>query len=82
MVTFHVPRPGAHQSACERWLTFAVPERAVMLAGSRNGTLPAHTASLIVAALAQNGFSFLVGCARGIDERFRRTLAVSKAAAD
>ena len=80
MVTFHVPRPGAHSP--DHWLTFRVPEQAVMIAGSRNGHLPPHTASLIVAAMAQNGFSFLVGCARGIDQRFRSTLAVSNAAAD
>ena len=80
MVTFHVPRPGARSP--DHWLTFRVPEQAVMIAGSRNGSLPPHTASLIVAAMAQNGFSFLVGCASGIDQRFRSTLAVSNAAKD
>ena len=82
MVTFHVPRSGPQQSSQQKWLTFRVPEQAVMFAGSRNAAVPPHTASLIVAAMAQNGFSFLVGCARGVDESFRNTLAVSSAAAD
>jgi hypothetical protein len=72
MVTFHVP---TQREAQER-LVFSVPERAVLLAGSRNGTVAPQTARALVDHVSQAGFGLLVGCAPGIDESFR--LAVSR----
>ena len=56
-------------------LEFRIPARAVLLAGSRNGFVDPEEAQRITAALAAAGFSFLVGCAAGIDACFRLTLA-------
>lgn len=80
MVAFHLHgvEPGAH--GVERSLTFSVSAGAALLAGSRHGVVPTHTASLVVAALRRLGFSFLVGCAPGVDACFRRTLALSPGA--
>jgi len=67
MVTFHVP---TRKDTAEK-LLFRVPARAVLLAGSRHGTVPAQTAAALVRRLSQSGFGFLVGCAGGIDAAFR-----------
>ena len=56
-------------------LVFRVAERAALFAGSRNGFVDPELAERLVAALAENGFSFLVGCATGVDACFRLTLA-------
>ena len=58
MVTFTVARRGSGETALE----FRVHERAVMLAGSRNGFVDPE--------LASRGFAFLVGCATGVDACF------------
>jgi hypothetical protein len=42
--------------------------------------VPAPTAGLLVAGLTQLGFAFLVGCASGVDARFRYTLSLSNEA--
>ena len=76
MVIFHVPQRGTNQTA--GGIRFSVPQQSVAVAGSRRGTVPAHTASLLVAELSRAGFSFLVGCAPGIDACFRHTLSVSE----
>lgn len=51
----------------------AVPVRtgAVAFAGSRNGRLPAHTATALVEEFLRLGFGLLAGCAPGIDRCFR-----------
>ena len=56
-------------------LEFRIPARSVLLAGSRNGFVDPEQAQRITAALAVAGFSFLVGCATGVDACFRLTLA-------
>ena len=56
-------------------LVFRIPARAAMLAGSRNGFVEPEEAERIVTALSDAGFSFLVGCATGVDACFRLTLA-------
>jgi hypothetical protein len=65
----------ASQSAPDSRLVFRVPQTAVLLAGSRNGFVDRQEADRIVSSLSDAGFSFLVGCAPGIDECFRRALA-------
>ncbi len=56
-------------------LQFRIPARSALLAGSRNGVIDPEEAERITAALAAAGFSFLVGCATGVDACFRLTLA-------
>jgi hypothetical protein len=68
MVCYSVPqRSGFHD--------FNV-EPVVMFAGSRHGLLPRKVSESLVLGLAKEGFSFLTGCAKGIDYSFR--LALSK----
>ena len=71
MVTFTV----AGSSSGETALEFRVHERAVMLAGSRNGYVDPDLAGRLVGELASRGFSLLVGCATGVDACFRLTIA-------
>jgi len=56
-------------------LEFRIPARAALLAGSRNGMIDPEEAERVADALAAAGFSFLVGCATGVDACFRLTLA-------
>src|SRR6056297_3545243 len=56
-------------------LEFRIPARAALLAGSRNGMIDPEVAERVIGALAAAGFSFLVGCATGVDACFRLTLA-------
>jgi hypothetical protein len=60
-------------------LVFRVRERAVLFAGSRNGSVDPELAERLVSGLALSEFSFLVGCATGIDACFRLTLAEREA---
>ena len=67
MVCYSVPhRSGFHD--------FNV-EPVVMFAGSRHGYLPRKVTESLVLALAKEGFSFLTGCAKGIDYSFRLALS-------
>jgi hypothetical protein len=50
-------------------------EPVVMFAGSRHGILPCKITETLVLALAKEGFSFLTGCAKGIDFSFRKALS-------
>ena len=72
MVTFQVP---THNTAEDR-LVFKIPERAVLLAGSRHGVVVPQTAAGLVEHLCEAGFGLFIGCAPGIDKCFR--LAVSR----
>ena len=58
-------------------LQFRIPARSALLAGSRNGFVDPGEAERVVTALGSAGFSFLVGCATGVDCCFRLTLAES-----
>ena len=71
MVTFHVPT----QTGAEDRLVFKVPERAVLLAGSRHGVVASQTAARLVAHLCKAGFGLLIGCAPGIDALFRNAVS-------
>ena len=70
-ITLTAEREGAQHSPLE----FRIPARSALLAGSRNGFIDPQEAQRITAALASAGFSFLVGCATGVDACFRLTLA-------
>ena len=71
MVTFSVP---TRKDAAGRFV-FRVSARAVLLAGSRHGTVTGETAAALVSRLTEAGFGFLVGCASGIDAAFRTTVS-------
>jgi len=71
MVTFQVP---THHTAADR-LVFRVPQRAILVAGSRHGTVAPETAGRFVEYLSHAGFGFLVGCAHGVDECFRNAVS-------
>ena len=70
MVTFQVP---THNTAADR-LVFRVPERAILVAGSRHGAVTPQTAGELVEHLSQAGFGLLVGCAPGVDASFRNAV--------
>jgi len=67
MVTFQVPT----QTEAQDRLVFSVPERAVLVAGSRRGIVPPDTTTGLVEHLCRAGFGLLIGCAAGIDASFR-----------
>ena len=77
MIQFHLPQTGSGHAEPDPVVHFAVTPGAVLIAGSRRGTVPAHTASCLIAGIGQAGLSVLVGCAPGIDARFRHTCTVS-----
>ena len=70
MVRFSVRAGGGR-----RRLRFSVPEGGVLVAGSRHVDLPRSVCLVLAGALARHGFGFLVGCARGVDQSFRKVLA-------
>ena len=53
---------------------FKVRPEVVAFAGSRSGSLPETVASSLVHSFYALGFTFLTGCATGIDECFRQAL--------
>ena len=78
MVTFQVPTG----NTAARRLVFRVPERAVLVAGSRHGAVPPQMARDLVEHLCQAGFGLLVGCAPGIDASFRQAVSRNQEARD
>jgi len=74
MVQFNVPVKTKEQ---QHLFSFSVKENAVLFAGSRNTLVSQTIASGLVSSFARLGFSFFVGCARGIDQCFRKALAGS-----
>jgi hypothetical protein len=77
MVQFNVPVTAAGNKRRQAF-AFCVKENAVLFAGSRNGFVPEKTARGLVSGFARLGFSFVVGCASGIDQCFRKALAASE----
>ena len=83
MVTFNIPikeadsktKSSSNQKEAQ-FFSFSVPQISVLLAGSRYKAVPQNVCNSLVQALAKQGFSFLVGCANGVDRSFR--LAISK----
>ena len=76
MVTFNVPT----QSTAEDRLVFKIPERAVLLAGSRHGIVAPQMAARLVEHLRQAGFGLLIGCAPGIDASLRSAVSRNESA--
>src|SRR4030042_2185732 len=59
------------------FFNFSVEAGRVMFAGSRHGWVSSQTASDLISAFGRLGFSFLTGCAKGVDESFRLALSES-----
>ena len=57
-----------------------VPCRSAAFAGSRRGSVDPPTANRLVGSLSSLGFSFLVGCAPGVDSCFRGALVRNRSA--
>jgi hypothetical protein len=66
MVAFSIP------AASGGFTDFSVPSGPVLFCGSRHGHLSDETCSLLLDRFGQEGFSFLTGCASGIDACFRQ----------
>jgi hypothetical protein len=64
MMTFSVPASGGFTG-------FSVEIRTILFAGSRHGGVSPQTAHDLVSIFGSFCFSFLTGCAKGIDESFR-----------
>jgi hypothetical protein len=76
MVTFHVPTA----NTAEDRLVFSVPERAILVAGSRHGIVAPQTARELVDHVSRAGFGMLIGCAPGIDASFRQAVSCNEEA--
>ena len=74
MHTFSVP---VREHPTREVYSFSVPQQSVVLAGSRNLELPEFYCSKLAEAFSRHGFSFFIGCARGVDQSFRKALASS-----
>ena len=61
-----------------RFLTFRVEPARLLFAGSRNITLDHKVSTDLVKMFGSLGFSFLTGCAKGVDESFRLALSRSE----
>ena len=70
MVSFSVPQKSG-------FFNFSVESGRVMFAGSRHGSVSRQVASDLISAFGGLGFSFLTGCASGVDESFRLALSES-----
>lgn len=77
MLTFCVPTHERDGEAGESEVRFSVPELSVLFAGSRFSEVPQTTCGALVEQFARHNFSFLVGCADGVDCSFRRALSGS-----
>ena len=76
MVKFSVPEKTTQQK--QHFFSFSVRDNTVLFAGSRNASIKEQLAKGLVDAFPRLGFGFFAGCARGIDQSFRKTLAKSQ----
>jgi hypothetical protein len=75
MVTFSVP---VTDGVTKKFFNFKVEPVSVLFAGSRHGSISDKTCSLLVSAFGSLGFSFITGCASGVDSCFRKALIESE----
>lgn len=71
--TLHTPGP----SGSAEVITFSVPPGPVAFAGSRNSGVSPLTCSLLFQILSSLDFSFMTGCASGVDHSFRDAMTDS-----
>ena len=72
-VEFSVPAAGGNRAE----FRFSVAGHMVLVAGSRHLEVGGRTCRDLLEGLHLAGFHFFIGCARGVDESFRRALAQS-----
>jgi hypothetical protein len=70
MVRFSIP-------VNDRFFSFNVDNGRVMFAGSRYGRVDPRITTGLISAFGGLGFSFLTGCASGVDKAFRDALSTS-----
>jgi hypothetical protein len=75
MVTFSVP---VTDGVTKKFFNFKVEPVSVLFAGSRHGSISDKTCSLLIDAFGRLDFSFITGCASGVDSSFRKALALSE----
>ncbi len=71
MVTFSIPQG-------REFFNFSVENGRILFAGSRNMSISRQVCNDLISAFGHLGFSFLTGCASGVDESFRKALAESE----
>ncbi len=71
MVTFSIPHD-------REFFNFSVENGRVLFAGSRNMSISHQVCNDLISAFGHLDFSFLTGCASGVDESFRKALAESE----
>ncbi len=74
MIDFSVP---VKDKDAGGFFNFSVETGCIMFAGSRYMTIPSGVCSDLVKAFGRLGFSFITGCANGVDASFRRALVNS-----
>jgi hypothetical protein len=72
MIEFKIPLKGL------RFFKFSLESEQLMFAGSRHLEVEAQTARDLVKAFGSLGFSFMTGCANGVDASFRKALSESR----
>ena len=77
MVQFNLPVPTKQNEGQPGMYSFAVPQSTIMFAGSRHLELSHNTCLLMLHILGNLGFGFFIGCAKGVDQSFRKALAKS-----
>jgi len=74
MLEFQVP---IKDRGSKRFFSFSVKTGSVLFAGYRRGFVSPQVCSDLISAFGRQGFSFLTGCASGVDRCFRYALAES-----
>ena len=73
MVSFSIPTG----KTADTFFNFTVENRCLLFAGSRNFELNPSLCSHLINSFGKLGFSFLTGCASGVDKSFRYALSTS-----
>jgi hypothetical protein len=76
MLSFSIPYDDL-KSGGKRFFNFSVEQGSLLFAGSRKLTIDKKRCSLLIDALGSLGFTFLTGCAKGVDDSFRQALGLS-----
>ncbi|MCK4798525.1 MAG: hypothetical protein KAT05_14180, partial [Spirochaetes bacterium] len=74
MLSFSIPVKSGNT---KKFFDFTVESRVLLFAGSRYLSVNNQTSSDLINAFGSIGFSFLIGCATGVDESFRKALSCS-----
>ena len=60
-----------------KFFTFKLESERLMLADSRHFEVDGQTATSLIKAFGSLGFSFMTGCANGVDASFKKALSYS-----